>query len=102
MARVVVSGLAQSDSASLLTSLTRDAGHAVAGQYAARFDSLYERLAAHPEIGSPRPALGLRVRIGMVSPYIVVYEHERSESLVTVLRILHGKRRITGEALREP
>jgi plasmid stabilization system protein ParE len=36
-----------------------------------------------------------------VPPYIVIYDHEQAADLVTVLRIVHGRRRITGKLLAE-
>jgi toxin ParE1/3/4 len=42
------------------------------------------------------------VRIGIVVPYIVIYELNESEDIVTVLRIVHGDRDITRSLLRIP
>lgn len=39
-------------------------------------------------------------RIGIVSPCIVIYRFREDEQIVTVLRIVHGRRRITGALLR--
>jgi toxin ParE1/3/4 len=64
------------------------------------FARLYRHLAAFPESGAPRPKLGSGIRIGIVSPYLVIYRHGDPEGLVSVLRIVHGSRRITGELLR--
>jgi toxin ParE1/3/4 len=100
MARVVVSLLAQVDTAAIVTGLTEEAGHSVAAQYAASFEALYARLAAHPGSGAPRPAIGRRVRIGVVSPYVVIYEHRMASDTVVIFRIVLGRRRITGELLR--
>ena len=44
----------------------------VADRYEADFDALYRRLAMFPESGSLRPELGRFIRIGLVSPYVVV------------------------------
>lgn len=68
-------------------------------KYNALFERLYDRLAAHPGIGAPRPALGRDIRIGIVSPYIVNYRHTRADDIVTVLRVVHDRRRITGRLL---
>ena len=62
-------------------------------------ERLYDRLGAHPGIGAPRPALGRNIRIGIVSPYIVIYRHTDADDTVTVLRVVHGRRRITGALL---
>jgi plasmid stabilization system protein ParE len=34
-----------------------------------------------------------------VSPYIVIYEHDPAGETVIVLRIVHGRRKITGDLL---
>jgi toxin ParE1/3/4 len=99
MARVIVSLLAQTDNAHIIIYLAGTAGHTVAAKYASDFEALYERLAIHPECGPCRPAIGERVRIGIVSPYVVIYEHDRASDIVTILRIVHGRRRITGDLL---
>jgi toxin ParE1/3/4 len=100
MARLIVSSPAQADSNAILRYLAFHAGRAVAARYAASFESLFERLTRHPESGAPRPELGAAVRICVVSPYIVIYECEPAASdAVTVLRILHGRRRVTGAML---
>jgi len=98
MARVVISDLAHSDFSEILRYLAVNAGFAIAERYATAFDTLYERLADFPDSGPLRPALGTRVRIGLVPPFVVVYDHR--ESIVTVLRILHGKRNITRDLLK--
>ena len=57
------------------------------------------RLTKHPAIGAPRLALGRDIRIGIVSPCIVIYRHGVDDDTVTVLRIVHGRRRIAGMLL---
>jgi toxin ParE1/3/4 len=99
MARVVVSLLAQADTDYIATNLTDKAGHRVAAKYTASFEALYERLAAHPGSGAPRTSIGRHVRIGIASPYIVIYEHDKASDTVTIFRIVHGRRRITGKML---
>ena len=99
MARLIVSLLAQSDIFHILTDVAGKAGYEVAAQYAADFEALYERLAAHPDSGPPRPRLGPHVRIGVVLPYVVIYEHDGASGTVTLFRIVHGRRRITGKLL---
>ena len=68
--------------------------------YNASFERLYEHLADFPGSGPPRPKVGLQIRIGIVSPYVVIYRHTEADSIVRVLRIVHGSRRITGKLLR--
>jgi toxin ParE1/3/4 len=99
MARVIVSLLAQADTDYIAIDLTHKAGHSVAAKYSASFEAIYERLAAHPDSGAPRPAIGRHVRIGIASPYIVIYEHDKASGTVTIFRVVHGRRRITGKML---
>ena len=101
MTRVVVSSVADADTANILAYLASKAGRATAVKYNALFESLYDRLADHPDSAPTRPALGPNVRIGIVPPYIVIYDHEQAAGLVTVLRIVHGRRRITGKLLSQ-
>ena len=35
------------------------------------------------------------VRIGIVPPYIVIYRYTEDNDIVTILRIVHGRRNIT-------
>jgi toxin ParE1/3/4 len=55
----------------------------------------YRRLIDHPASGARRPALGRDIRIGVVSPYLVIYRYAKAANTVTVLRILHGQRGIS-------
>jgi toxin ParE1/3/4 len=99
MAHVIISSPADADTDYILADLASKAGRRVAAKYDALFENLYDRLADSPDIGPPRPSLGANVRIGIVAPYIVIYEHAPAADLVTVLRIVHGRRRITGKLL---
>jgi hypothetical protein len=72
MARVVLSFAADADAAGIIAYLTSKAGHATAAKYNALFENLYDRLAVH---------------------------HEPAADLITVLRIVDGRRRITGKLL---
>ena len=47
-----------------------------------------------------RPKVGAKIRIGVVSPYIVIYKHTETDGVVRVLRIVHGSRWITGKLIR--
>ena len=100
MARVIVSLQAQADTAYIIRDLTAKAGYAVASDYAATFENLYDRLAQYPNSGVPRPAVAKHARIGVVLLSIVIYEHDKDTSdIVTIMRIVHGRRRITGKLL---
>ena len=102
MARVVITDPADADSTEIIRDLTAKVGELVADRYEVEFDALYRRLATFPESGAPRPKLGRFIRIGLVSPYVVVYRHVPDDDLVAVIRILHGRRRITRRTLTQP
>jgi toxin ParE1/3/4 len=99
MARVVVSTVAQADTATILRDLASKAGLGVAADYAAFLEVLYDRLATHPDSGAPRPAYGRHVRIGLVWPYVVAYRHDPNSDLVGIIRVVHGSRHITRKLL---
>jgi plasmid stabilization system protein ParE len=80
--------------------LASEAGYRAVARYIASFENLYDRLAEHPDSGAPRPALGANIRIGLVSPYLIIYEHDAKTDTVTILRIVHGRRKITGALLQ--
>ena len=100
MARVVVSDLADADTAQLLDDLARDAGYVVAARYNSEIEDLYERLADYPDSCQLRPNLGTHVRVGVVRPYLVIYRHRKGSDRVDIVRILHGSRNITRRLLR--
>jgi plasmid stabilization system protein ParE len=100
VARIIVTPEADADSAFIIADLTKKAGANVADRYEADFDRLYDRLADHPESGAPRPRLGKHVRICVVLPYILFYEHSEDDDTVTIMRIAHGRRKITRKFLR--
>jgi plasmid stabilization system protein ParE len=95
MARLVLTELADGDLAVIANYLASEAGIAVAERYVAAFDDLLSKLIDFPGIGTRRPALGDDVRIGVVSPYIVIYAFDASADVITVLRVIHGRRDIT-------
>jgi toxin ParE1/3/4 len=99
MTRVAVSADARADVDGILSYLRREASAGVAARYAAHFRDLVRRLADHPMIGAPRPSLGPAARVAVVSPYLVIYEYESGPDTVTLLRVLHGRRRIAASML---
>ena len=99
MARVVIASSADADYAEIIADLAAKAGRRTAAKYDELFERLYDRLADHPDSGAARPALGPNIRIGIVTPYIVICRNDDDNDTVTVLRIVHGRRRITGRML---
>ena len=101
MAQLVIAATADADTDGILADLATKAGRHTASRYLDRFEKLYDRLAEHPASGPRRPALGPHARIGIVASYVVVYEHSEADDIVTVLRIVHGRRKISGALLRQ-
>jgi plasmid stabilization system protein ParE len=98
MAKNTISPEADQDTADIVAFLTREAGATVALRYRSDFDNLFERLAMFPRSGASRPRLGHSIRIGVVEPYVPVYEFD--EDHVIVLRVLDGRRNIARRLLR--
>jgi toxin ParE1/3/4 len=99
MGRLNISQRAQADFANILEYLAKEAGIWVARNYREQIRAFYRLLIDHPDIGAPRPRLGRNVRIGIVRPYLVIYRH--ADDTVTVLRIVHGRRKLAGAMLRK-
>jgi toxin ParE1/3/4 len=75
MARIIVTTSASADQAAILKHLHAKAGLGTLVKFRSLFGALYDRLADHPASGPRRTALGSNIRIGIVSPYIVIYRH---------------------------
>jgi plasmid stabilization system protein ParE len=102
VARVAVTSPADADIAGMIDYLAESAGDFIAARYVRAFEAMFDRLAGHPESGALRPALGEHVRIGVVWPYIAIYEYVAAEDIVYVLRIVHGRRKIAAATLDRP
>jgi toxin ParE1/3/4 len=100
MARVIVTDLADADTAKILNDTSRDAGHLAATQYNARIEVLYDKLADFPESCQARPRLGAHIRVGVVDPYLIVYRYLKADDTVSIIRVAHGRRNITRKFLR--
>jgi toxin ParE1/3/4 len=94
MARIVFTNTASNDQANLLEYLGEKAGLRTAVKFQSRFRALFDRLTDHPASGPRRPALGADVRIGVITPYIVIYRYDEANDTVTVMRVVHGRRDI--------
>jgi len=101
MARVIVTAPADADTANILADLAGKGGHVLAAKFNLRFETLFDRLADHPDSCQARPKLGTHIRVGVVFPYLVVYRHVEGDDTVSIIRVLHGRRRITRKLLRE-
>lgn len=100
MTRIIVAAEAEGDLDAILDYLVDNAGPRTAAAYGDRFASAIERILAHPGAGFPRPLLGADARISIVYPYVLIYDFVAADDLVTLLRVLHGKRDITQRLLK--
>jgi toxin ParE1/3/4 len=100
MTRLVVTEQTQTDLDGILTYLETEAGPHVVYDYRRRFEATIERLVHFPESGAPRPALGPGIRIAVVSPYILIHRYVGDDDTLTLLRVMHGRRKITSAVLR--
>jgi len=99
MAKITISPEADQDTADIVALLTEEAGANAARRYRRDFDRLFERLAMFPRSGASRTHLGRSIRIGVVTPYVAVYELDNDH--VIVLRVLDGRRNITRRLIRQ-
>jgi len=99
MARLVVSPQAELDAAAIVAMLTDKAGPDVGTRYRRDMESLFERLIMFPRSGVERPLLGRDIRIGVVAPYVVIYDYR--DDLVRIIRIVDGRRNITRRLVHE-
>src|SRR3954468_20300601 len=90
MTRLIVTLQAESDVGDILNYLEQYAGLEVAESYDRRFRHAIERVVRDPATGAPRSA----TRMAIVWPYLLIYDHAQAEDTVTLLRILHGRRRV--------
>lgn len=95
---LVVSPAALNDIEAILVYLAREAGETVAAKYRRELLRIFALLGDQPALGARRPELGRGVRLSIVAPYLVLYRY--IHETVTVLRVLHGSRRISAALLR--
>lgn len=98
--RVIVTDLADADMAEILADIAREAGYGAAANCYFRIERLYDRLAKHPDSCEARPKLGAHIRVGVVVPYLVIYRHANGDDTLSILRVLHGRRKITRKLLQ--
>jgi plasmid stabilization system protein ParE len=99
MGRLLVSDLARADIHEVLNNLEKRAGQVTALRYALEFQAVFDRLTEFPEMGVARPELGPAARFVVIDPYLLFYDVEQTLD-VFVLRLLHGRRKITAELVR--
>lgn len=100
MTEVTVAPQARSDLIRIVDHLASVASPATAGRWNDRLWATIDGIAHFPGTGAPRQRLGRNIRIKVVRPYIVIYGHELGSGTAHVLRVLHGRRKITRKLLR--
>jgi toxin ParE1/3/4 len=100
MSKVQVTAPAKVDRFDILTSLAEKSGTNTAERYKIEFREWFHFLTHTPEGGAPRPRLGKNMRIVVVDPYLVIYHYDPEIDTVRILRIVHGKRRISARLLK--
>ncbi len=101
MAKVMITATADADVADILDYLADEAGAFIVARYERSFDQLYAHLALYPESCPRRPRLSPTARLGIVSPYVVLYTYMPADDTVSIVRVIHGRRRITRKLFRE-
>jgi toxin ParE1/3/4 len=100
MTEVIVAPQARADLLRIVDHLEAVASPATARRWNDKRWAAIDRIAEFPGGGSPRRKLGRDIRIEIVKPYIVIYEHVRGSVVANVLRVVHGRRRIARKLLR--
>ena len=95
MTRLVISAKIKVDIAEIASQLEEKAGRATAERYLLQFARATRRLMEMPRCGASRPVLGLLTRRIVIRPYLLIYDYDHVEDTVILLRILHGRRRVT-------
>lgn len=98
MISVRFSPRALSDLVEITSHLAANAGLVVAERYDHDIRRQITGLSEFPEMGTPRPGLGKRVRMLVERPYLIFYTFDGETA--EVLRILDGRRRITRKLVR--
>jgi len=100
MPTLVVTAHASRDFETILDHLSDVAGQQTAQAYAERFAHTLERIEQFPNAGPQRPALGPDTRIAIVLPYVLIYDYSEPHDHLVLLRVLHGRRKMTERLLR--
>jgi plasmid stabilization system protein ParE len=97
--RLTVAKDAQRDVASILNYLREEANPVVAEEFGYELRRTLLRLTHFPDSGAPRRDFGPHVRIAIVRPYLLFYEHTPRARDFILLRVLHSAANVTAELL---
>ena len=99
MTQLKVTQRAARDTDDVFDYLANVAGTRTAERHLLRIQQTIERLIDWPEAVQRRPELGRNVRLAVVAPFVVIYRYEREHDLLTILRVLHGRRNVTDQMI---
>ena len=99
MRQLVYSLRSQLDLANITRDIVDSNGKSVASRVVTGMEQSLSNLAYFPEMVRKRGALGAGLRSWSLKPYIAFY-HVTLE-VVVILRVLHGRRRLTRKLLAE-
>ena len=97
MARLRVAPAAARDLQKISDEIATAAGKRVALAFMERLRQSLEGLVQFPGMGRQRPAFGSGVRSWVVYPYVAFYRQAGLD--VEIIRVVHGRRRITRRLL---
>jgi toxin ParE1/3/4 len=95
MGRLRYSRAARADLEKIAVDIVENSGAAVAERVIARLEKSLRTVADFPGLGRKRPGLGRNVWSWPMRPWVAFYRITGED--VEVIRVLHGKRRITRE-----
>lgn len=98
MARLRFSPVAERDLEKISDDIAAAAGERVAVRFMRRLKASLRNLEDFPRMGRPRPRIGAGVRSWAFPPYVAFYQ--LSEDAVEIIRLVHGRRRITRKLVR--
>ena len=98
MARLLFAPAAARDLAKISDDIATAAGERVALSFVGRLRRSLESLPEFPRMGRRRPSFGPGVRSWALTPYVVFYRQLGSD--VEIIRVVHGRRRLTRSLLR--
>jgi toxin ParE1/3/4 len=99
MGDVRLSPAAARDLQKIVDDIASAAGGGVAQSFMTRMRHSIEHLADYPQLGRRRPYFGQDVRSWAFPPYVAFYRQIAFD--VEIIRVVHGRRRITRSLLRE-
>ena len=99
MTQLKVTRRAARDTDEIFDYLANVAGTRTAERHFLRIQQTIERLVDWPEATQRRPELGHNVRLAVVAPFVVIYRYESENDVLTILRVLHGRRNVTNQMI---